>query len=355
MADVQKHFEKFHEAIKVKRFEENQTLMEKRDIILGKLKKGLKDQFEEKGEPVPSYVTFNQGSYEMGTGVVPLDGDFDIDVGVSFFVAKDDHPDPVDVKEWVFNALDGHTKKVEMRRPCVTVFYQKDNEPVYHVDLAIYSDESSNPDGKKYLGKGKLASSSDNRIWEVSDPQGVTKAVKDKHSGDDKAQFIRVIRDLKRWKDFNFSCNGNSAPIGIGLTICAYDWYQPQKTLTDLVANKYTYNDLKALRIVVDSMISNFLSYSDGSETVERLKVYLPVEPCSELFEKMTNNQMANLKKELTQLLAALDEAENEVDPVKACEALRKVFGEDFPVPAKADTGEKKSAAIISSSASANV
>jgi len=122
-----------------------------------------------------------------------------------------------------------------------------------------------------------------------------------------------------------------------------------------LVANKYTYNDLKALRIVVDSMISNFLSYSDGSETVERLKVYLPVEPCSELFEKMTNNQMANLKKELTQLLAALDEAENEVDPVKACEALRKVFGEDFPVPAKADTGEKKSAAIISSSASANV
>jgi|381.fasta_scaffold00104_12 hypothetical protein len=355
MADVQKYFEKFHEAIKVKRFEENQTLIEKRDIILGKLKKGLKDQFEEKGEPVPSYVTFNQGSYEMGTGVIPHDGDFDIDVGVSFLIAKEDYPDPVDVKRWVYDALEGHTRNVEVRRPCVTVFYQKDKEPVYHVDLAIYSDESSNGDGKMYLAKGKLGSSSDNKIWEVSDPKGVTKIVKERYSGDDKSQFIRIIRGLKRWKDFNFTTIGNSAPIGIGLTFCAYWWHQPQKTLTDFVAYKYTYNDLKAMRIVVSSMINNFVTYSDGSETFERLKVNLPVEPLSELFDKMTNIQMANFKTELTSLLEALDKAESEVDPVKACEILQKLFGSDFPVPTKPDTGERKSAAIVSSSASANV
>ena len=113
MADVQKHFESFHEKIKLKKFDENQTLRDKRNIVLDKLKLRLKVIFEEKGEPVPSYKTFDQGSYKMGTGVIPLDSDFDIDVGVSFEVKKDDYSDPVEVKKWVFDALNGHTKKVE--------------------------------------------------------------------------------------------------------------------------------------------------------------------------------------------------------------------------------------------------
>lgn len=353
MADVQKHFEKFHEAIKVKRFDENATLREKRDIVLEKLAERLKKKFEEEGKTVPSYATFNQGSYEMGTGVIPLDGDYDIDVGVSFYVSKADYPDPVVVKKWVFDALENHTTNVEMRRPCVTVFYQKNGESMYHVDLAVYSDESSNADGKKFLAKGKLGSSAENKFWEISDPQGVTKLVKERHSGDDKAQFIRVIRALKRWKDFNFSSNGNAAPIGIGLTICAYYWFVANKVLTDIVASKYTYNDLGAIRTVVNSMLANFRSCIVDSEVVERLQVNLPVEPYSELFSKMSINQMADLKVELDALKEALDKAEAEVDPVKACEILKKVFGDDFPVPEKAETAVKMGPAIVSSSASA--
>lgn len=344
MADVQKHFESFHDAIKLKQFDENQTLREKRDIVLDKLKTRLKTIFEEKNEPVPTLQSFDQGSYKMGTGVIPLDSDYDIDVGVSFNVSKDDYPDPVEVKEWVYDALNGHTKKVDMRRPCVTVFYQKGDEPVYHVDLAVYSDESCNSDGKKYLAKGKLNSSDDNKYWEVSEPQKLADTVGNRHSGDDKKQFVRVIRYLKRWKDFKFSSNGNAAPIGIGLTIAAYNWFSPNKT-TDNVANTSKYNDLQATRGVVSGMLNNFS---------DRLRVYLPVEPYSELFEKMTDNQMTSLKEKLEDLLEALDSAIGEVDPVKACEALKKVFGDDFPVPEKPDTGEKKGRAISTASASAH-
>lgn len=344
MADVQKYFDTFHDAIKLKRFDENQTLREKRDIVLDKLKSRLKTIFEEKDEPVPTYQTFDQGSYKMGTGVVPLESDYDIDVGVSFNVSKDDYPDPVEVKKWVYEALNGHTKKVDMRKPCVTVFYQKGDEPQYHVDLAIYSDESCNPSGKKYLAKGKLNSADDNKSWEVSDPKGLADTVGNKYSGDDKKQFVRVIRYLKRWKDYKFSTNGNAAPIGIGLTIAVYKWFSPNKT-TDTVSNTSNYNDLQATRGVVNSMLNNF---------GDRLRVYLPVEPYSELFDKMTDSQMTNLKEKLESLLEALDSASGEVDPVKACETLEKVFGDDFPVPEKPDTGEKKGRAIATASASAH-
>lgn len=345
MVDVQKHFESFHEKIKLKQFDENQTLREKRDIVLDKLRSRLKTIFEEKDEPAPIYETFDQGSYKIGTGVVPLDSDFDIDVGVSFKVKKDDYPDPVEVKKWVYDALNVHPhKKVDMRRSCVTVFYQKDDEPVYHVDLAVYSDESCNADGKKYLAKGKLNSAAENKLWVVSDPKGLADKVGDKYSGDDKSQFIKVIRYLKRWKDFNFSSNGNAAPIGMGLTISASNWFSPNKTY-DGLANKYKYDDLKATRGVVKGMLDNF---------GERLKVYLPVEPYSELFEKMTENQMANLKEKLNCLLEALDSAAAEVDPHEACKTLSKVFGEDFPVPDKPETGDKKGPAIATASASAN-
>lgn len=354
MADVQKHFESFHEAIKLKQFDENQTLRDKRDIILDKLRSRIKVIFEEKGEPVPTYTTFDQGSYKMGTGVIPLDSDFDIDVGVSFNVSKEDYPNPVNVKEWVYDALNGHTKKVDMRRPCVTVFYQKEGEPVYHVDLAVYSDESCNSDGKKYLAKGKFNSSADNKSWEVSEPQKLADTVGNKHTEDDKKQFVRVIRYLKRWKDFNFTSNGNAAPIGVGLTISAYNWLVPNKTLTDVLANRYKYNDLQAARSVVNGMVNNFSFYTDGTEYVERLKIYLPVEPYSELFEKMSNKQMMEFKEKLISLQEALESAANEVDPHEACKTLKKVFGDDFPVPDKPDTGVKKSQAIATASSSAN-
>jgi len=353
MADVQKYFIQFHEAIKLKRFDEDSTLVEKRNIILNKLDAGLKRNFEAKGEPVPEYIPFNQGSYEMGTGIKPhLEGDYDIDVGLSFKVKKDDYSDPVEVKKWVFDALDGHTKSVVMKRPCVTVNYQIDGELAYHVDLAVYSDEECNSDGKKYLAKGKPNSTAEYRVWEHSEPQQLTKLILEKHSGDDHKQFVRTIRYLKRWKDKNFSSDGNAAPIGIGLTIAVYDAFTPNKTLVDPFAFKYIYHDLKALKQVVSNMINRFSMDYTKTPPAERLKVTLPVEPRSDVFTKMTDIQMVDFKKQLNTLLDALNSAEDKIAPEDACEVLEKVFGKDFPVPEKSDTAEKKGPAIITSSSS---
>ena len=95
MANVQTPFEQFNENIKLRRYHENATLAEKRERILRTLSKGIA-RLREAGEKIPSYRAFNQGSYDIGVGTQPLDGDYDIDVGIAFDLARGDH-DPVDV------------------------------------------------------------------------------------------------------------------------------------------------------------------------------------------------------------------------------------------------------------------
>jgi hypothetical protein len=78
--------------------------------------------------------------------------------------------------------------------------------------------------------------------------------------------------------------------------------------------------------------------------------VQLPVIPHNDVFEKMTNKQMKLFKARIETLKEAIETAREEVDPVKACEALNKVFEDDFPIPEKDDTGEKRAPALIASS-----
>ncbi|HVB21549.1 MAG TPA: hypothetical protein VNG51_06360 [Ktedonobacteraceae bacterium] len=349
---IQKQFEAFHEAIKLGRFEENQILREKRDIIKGKLESRLPEIFEGYGEECPTFSFRDQGSYEMGTGTKPLDGDYDIDLGLYFLVSTADYPDPVVLKQRVHEALDGHTQEVRIRQSCVTVFYQQEGEPIYHVDIAIYSDREVNADDADRIAKGKEYSTEENRFWEVSDPQGLSDTLLAGFKKEtDRDQFRRSIRYLKRWKDENFSTDGNAAPRGIGLTILTYDHLQP--SYTDDFA--YDADDLEALRVLVRATLNRFSYVWDDAEqkSVRRLAVTLPVEPRNDLFERMTNCQMEDFEYRLKDLLEALDAAEVEVDPVDACKHLQRVFGADFPVPSKEETAKRLAPAIVSSSSSA--
>ena len=76
MPAVQKQFEDFHTAIKLDNDDEKATLREKRKVLIDALTANL-------DKDLPGFETFNQGSYAMHTGVVPLDGNYDIDVGVT--------------------------------------------------------------------------------------------------------------------------------------------------------------------------------------------------------------------------------------------------------------------------------
>lgn len=93
---LQPAFRRFHEAIKLRRFNENAALVEKRNRVLVRLNEGLKQAFPNQQQR-PKILPFNQGSYEMGTGVKPLDDDYDIDVGLVFDV-NTARVGPLDVK-----------------------------------------------------------------------------------------------------------------------------------------------------------------------------------------------------------------------------------------------------------------
>lgn len=334
MADVQKYFVQFDEAIRFDRDHEKQILAEKRERILRRLSEGIKRQRVE-GVKIPSYEPFNQGSYAMDIGVKPVDGDFDLDVGLRFDLSKDEYPDPLVVKTWVHDAVKSHTSKVEVRRTCVTVFYQEGGEDVYHVDLAIYSSGKRNSDGKDYIAKGKPGSRREERFWEPSDPQELQNVIMNGRSGEDAQQFRRVIRVLKRWKELRLSKHhGRAAPKGIALTVAAHDEFAVS-VKKDVSGKNTGYDDLGALIRLVSRILNRFESSwsAEDRRYVSRLRIRHPVSRDYDFCSNMTSASMLGFKEGLGALLSALTRAQEIGDTRAACQALRQQLGDDFPLP----------------------
>ncbi len=176
MTNIQKQIVQYDEAIRLTRYGENANLVKKRNAVLNK----LRDEFakmRQDGRDVPTFEWFNQGSYEMGTGIDPANGDYDIDVGLDFNATKGRYPDPVKLKELVHEALEDHTPLgTVIRRSCVTVNYQIDGEQAYHVDLAVYAcDDVVRTPHTLHLAKGKQHSEAAHRFWESSDPRRINR------------------------------------------------------------------------------------------------------------------------------------------------------------------------------------
>lgn len=330
---VQAHFMTFHDLIRLD--EENQVLREKRNQLMERLREGLRRDFTARGALPPSFTVFNQGSYAMNTGITPVDGEFDIDVGVVFEISRREFPDPVVVKTWVRDALAGPNTTVTIRNSCVTVPYIRNGKPYYHVDIAVFCPTRNSE--QMYIGKGRENSLESNRNWELAEPRKLIKLVNGHQKGDKAAQFRRVIRYLKSWRDETFKKTGNAAPVGIGLTVAAYRWFQPQ-TLTIKEAQQP--DDLAALCTLVKEMLGRFNRGFLGLGEY-RLRATLPVEPYTDAFARMSPQQMKELEAELKTLLASLLKTGEEVDPVTACEILRTALGQRFPIPMPSATGEK--------------
>jgi hypothetical protein len=336
MPAVQKQFNEFHTRIKLDDNDEKAKLREKRDTLLKALRANL-------GEDVPAFDSFNQGSYAMHTGVLPPDGNYDIDVGIVFDCKRDKYPDPVVLKKKVRDALNTHGRTVVIRRPCVTANYMRGEEVSYHVDLAIYAKRD---DGRLDLAKGKENSASDKRTWEVSDPKELTSLICNAFTDDfELAQYRRCIRYLKRWRNFQFANGG--APLSIALTVAAKAWFKPNFGTSGHPV------DLLALLDWVKSMLSHFQWDSTDEGFHERLKIILPVVPGTDLMAWMTKGQMEKFKEKLENLRDALSDAYDEELPEDACKLLNKQFGDDFKVPEKAETAKVATAPYISTGNSA--
>ncbi|MCC2636493.1 MAG: hypothetical protein K0Q68_212 [Moraxellaceae bacterium] len=336
MARLHSYFLEFHKAIKLDDLDENALLRAKRDTLIQNLKDYLPDD-----APV-ILRTFNQGSYAMGTGTLPLDGDYDIDVGVVF----DSTPEkevPVGLKKTVKFALAHPGRTVNIRRSCVTVSYRKGEDIQYHVDMAIYVTGS---DGKLRLAKGKENSAAEHCFWETSDPQGLCEAIVNRHKGEDRAQFRRVIRFLKRWRDHKFNHDGL---FSIALTAAAYHWFSPYKALFT-----EEYDDLEALLLLLNTVNNQWQGCIYEGELVARLRVALPVAPYGDLLEKMTQKQMDDFRTKLIELRDALNEVKAEPEAEVACKTLVRFFGKDFPIPAEKEArAAKVQASVVGTGSSA--
>lgn len=343
MADLQSSFRKFDETIRLTWGDDLGQLRERRDRVLRRLQDGLARQ-RAAGAQIPAFTSRNQGSYVMGTGVKPIAGDYDIDVALEFELAIRDQPNPVRVKEWVYEAVKNHTQRVEVRGPCVTVYYTEGGEPSYHVDLAIFA--VGNSDGATYMARGKLHSGPEHREWLRADPKALIDLLEVYPSdAQDREQFRRVIRFLKRWKDVCFSSEGDAAPRGIALTACAYRWFQPSSR-RDPVSNRRSDDDADALVRLVRAMLSQFRS--------SRLRVdFHPIPPGRDLFERMNDEQMQNFQRKLEALRDALDAARSEASLHAAEMRLQSCFGADFPVPGRDASPARAASSVGTSGASA--
>lgn len=316
----QRRFLNFHNTIKLDHFDENRTLREKRDAVLERL--------VARG---PRFDRFNQGSYAMGTGCVPVDGDFDIDVGIVFSGPASTRPDPLDLKRRVRDAVNGHTTTpAGWMRHCVRVQYTRQGSELYHVDLAVYwqnvetSWDGQPRKGDMYLAVGKEGSVPPHKAWLESEPLRLRDMIADYQSGEARSQFKRVIRYLKRWRQEHFPSTGNASPVGIGISVAALQWFYSNAGYGSTEA---TVDDLDATLQLVNRMRGAFaLTVHDGGYA-ERLVVKLPVKPGLDVFRKMTNQQMREFRQRLDHLAVWLESARS----TGKVSYLRQAFGSDFP------------------------
>lgn len=326
MANVQKQFEQFHENIRV----DYETLREKREIVLKRLRKHLKEKNR------PAFKELLQGSYAMGMGIGTIEPlEYDMDVGLRFEIKETDYT-AKEVTEWVFEAVDDHTDTVEHLGPCVRVRYASGG---YHLDLVSYAwQESGSVQTFKLAHKDKG--------WRESDPPKLLESVekwrkpfeKTKDSKTQTDQFRRVIRYLKRWNDVAIPREDDAKPTGLAFVLICADKLKPMTTVDEKS------DDLSALHALANACTT----------TAGRIIAKKPTPEYEDVLKRLSEKQMDELKQRFKKLADVLQKAAKEADPVKACKLLRDVFGDDFPVPDEKDTGAKTAApAIITSSSSA--
>ncbi|MHC6186125.1 cyclic GMP-AMP synthase DncV-like nucleotidyltransferase [Acinetobacter sp. X9] len=315
MANPQKQYMEFHTNIRLGRYDEENTLREKRDLLIDTLKNELK-----KNPSGPQFLeSFNQGSYALGTGIKPKEGDYDIDVGVLLDCDKDNSC-PVEIKKIVAEALEHSNRTLNIRKPCVTVTYIKNGKPDYHVDLPIYAEDANQ---NMYLARGKEHSSAEFKVWDISNPTELTETILDKFKGDARSQFRRCTRYLKQWRNEK---NNLAFFKSIAITSAIYEY---------LDSSDYE-NDNNTILSLVNSFLDNFIHYSideETSQTYFRLVINLPAHEGVDLLENLTKNQMDILKTRLEELKNSLEQVNEESDTVEACKVLNKTFGSQFPIP----------------------
>ncbi len=304
MGNIQKQFLDFHVRIKV----DPEELREKRDILLDKIKRGLR----ERGVPVPELI--NQGSYIYGVGIKPVSEnlEYDIDVGLAFSLKSVEY-DAAVVKGWVYDAVKDHTNDVQNKGPCIRVRYAKG----YHVDLVCYAKYKSNEYEEEYQLAHK------DNVWKPSEPKKLKQYINEArvkfadtkvNNGSDQLQ--RVVRCLKRWNDVAVPEESEDKPIGLALLL-----FIIEKLESPVYDGNGKLSDLDAL-----IKVSGFVKKCFG-----RIVVHKPTPEYEDVFGKLDESAMQTLKERFSNLYDDLVKARDKSNVSEACDLMIKHFGDDFP------------------------
>ena len=322
---LKKQFSDFYDEIRIK--EESEPLKEKREI----LESDIKDRFpdimgsHDINLKKSDIEIFDQGSYKYHTTI--KSSVIDRDVAVMIPLDKNKYKDPRKIKRYLRDAINYVTARtVKIKEPCVNVTYYENGEEWMHIDLPLYAKY----DGKVYLARGKEFS--DNYQWEIADPKGLNDDLCNKINGND--QLRRIIRYIKKWKNGKYanSTLDHEVPPSIGLTYLACDCFTS-------VSTSEGDDDLTSLQLTMAAIKEKFsLTYENDVLVKADISRYLPVEPYSDIFEKMkdsSDNYGITFYNRLSRAVQNLTDAVNVESEHDAGVYVQKVFGSEFTVPPK--------------------
>ncbi|WP_234340317.1 nucleotide-binding domain-containing protein [Gorillibacterium timonense] len=181
-------FKAFYQRNVVLSNKEKQSLFNKKNINVQRLKDGLKEYNEEKGTDYKLAETpIVQGSVAMSTVVQNEDNDYDIDVAIVF--DKSNLPDGTTAtKNIIVNALKKKCSQFnvepEAKTNCVRIVYAEN----YHIDFAIYRRYVDEDGNYKYEHCGSE--------WRERDPRKITKWFLDQNKGRE-YKLREVVRLIK--------------------------------------------------------------------------------------------------------------------------------------------------------------
>ena len=334
---IQTHFGKFHDRIKLGRKDDAYKKARDRD---DSIKAEVKTAFSEAGYPV--VADFIQGSLRTHTGIVPISGDYDIDRAL--VIDEDKAPDnPVTPKKTVLDVLENRGfKNAKIKKPCVTADYASDN---VHIDFIVYKRSGD----QHYLAVGKKNSDEYNREWSAADPLGLMAWIDDDSSYDKddaedvSAQFRRLVRYLKRWRDVQFSDSVATKVYSIGLAVMVKSGFEP------FFSKEGARQDLVALLATVKAILDAGYFHKE-EDNKYRVRVDLPTEPWRDIFHGSSLDTGTQLYNKLKHLKEQLDKAEGLSDERKQCEILNELFGDDFEVPDPPNGSSKARKAVHATS-----
>ena len=217
---------------------------------------------------------FDQGSYKYSTTI--KSSVIDRDVAVMIPLDIKEYPDSRKIKGYLRDAVNHvAARTVKIKEPCVNVSYYENGVEWMHIDLPLYAKS----DDKVYLARGKEFS--EKYLWEIADPKGLNDDLCGKINKNE--QLRRVIRYIKKWRNDKYenSTLDHEVPPSIGLTYLACDCFVSSATSEGE-------DDLMALQQTMSNMKSMFtLTYEDEKLVKADISRYLPVEPFTDVFQKM--------------------------------------------------------------------